>query len=300
MTEEPDSDDRRTMDAEEALRDTKYIPPSTAEQLWICLVNQMSLFFKQKTVWALLLMVLAIPFLYVVFHAEAPAYFPDVETADVYASYILAALPLASMFAASVVCGSMLPREYNERTVYLTLPMPVSRRTFFFGKFLSGYLLCASIACTAYGVALAISMTFAPQTYTGWIAASLATSLAGTFFCCAFAYMLSARMTRGSSVLPLILMFVAIPLACILAYMVAPGFLSVLGYAPVFSFDLSLDMLGDSMNLSLLGFLKSFLPEQTEGLQAGPDAFVMSAVSVVLGIAMLYVGCVINDRRDMR
>ncbi|MBR3409534.1 MAG: ABC-2 transporter permease [Candidatus Methanomethylophilaceae archaeon] len=299
MMEEGSLDERRTMGDEDVLRYKRYSPPPASKQVLICFMNQLSLFSKERSVWALLLLLPAMPALYLVFDAASLPVFPDTAVADIYAAYVLAALPLVSILLSSVICGSMLPIEFSERTAYLTMPLPVSRRTLFFGKFFAGFFVCALIVCGAYGIAGAISMMHTTQSYTPQFLISLAVSLSGVFFYCSFAYMLSTRMSRGSSIAPLVLMAVAIPLICILAAIAVPPMSGILGYIPVFSTDLSLDILGCEEHLSLYGAFQTRLVMSLDGFKAGPDSALSTISSMVLGALMLFIGCRMNDRRDV-
>ena len=292
-------DGERSMDAADALRDSVYSPPSSLSQLRICFMNQMALYSKQRTVWTAVFLIAAIPVLYAVLSALAPSLIQASDIANIHAGRILAALPIASMFMASAVCGSMLPQEYNERTVYMTLPLPVSRRMFYLGKFLAGFALCAATVCAAYGMSIAIASACAAS-YTAPMLESLAVALSGLFSFCAFAYMLSTRMTRGSSVAPLVALAAAIPAACIILAHAVPGSSFVLGYVPVFAPDLALSMMGDSTHMSLWGAFEYPIRRSLPGFEVGPSAIAMSLASLCLGALMLWAGGRANDRRDMR
>jgi ABC-type transport system involved in multi-copper enzyme maturation permease subunit len=293
-------DGERSMAATDAMRDREYSPPSSISQLRVCFVNQLALYSKQRTVWTAVALVAAIPLLYAVLSALAPSLIQASDVANIHAGRILAALPIASMFMASAVCGSMLPQEYNERTVYMTLPLPVSRKVFYLGKFLAGFALCAATVCAAYGISIAISSACAAHSYTAQMLESLAVALSGLFSFCAFAYMLSTRMTRGSSIAPLVALAAAIPAACIILAHAVPGSTCVLGYAPVFAPDLALSMMGDSTHMSLWGLFEYPIRDSLPGFEVGPSATVMSAASLGLGALMLWAGGRANDRRDMR
>ncbi|MBO4568727.1 MAG: hypothetical protein J5674_01910, partial [Candidatus Methanomethylophilaceae archaeon] len=205
------------------LENRRYGPPSDVSQAWCCFLNQMSLFSRRKAIWALFLSIPAMPALYIAFETAMPGLFLDSETTDVRASCILAALPLASMLAASVVCGSAVSAERSEMTEYITLALPVSRSAAFVGRLAAGMAVCSALVLAAYGTATAMAMLESSQTCTPVLLESLAVSLAGTFFFCSFAGLIGARVRRGSSVLPLALLAAAIPLFCILASIAVPS-----------------------------------------------------------------------------
>jgi ABC-type transport system involved in multi-copper enzyme maturation permease subunit len=281
------------------VRDGTYAPPSDLRQIYICYCNQMKLFSKQKWIYAMYLLVLAIPVLYPVLADAAPSLFKDTMAANVYASDLLAALPAVSMLLASVVCGTALPREYKENTIGFTIPIPVKRWVFFIGKFLAGFTIPVSIVCAAYAVSLVLSAAASPMVYTGEYLGSLAIAVAGIFFYCSFSFMLGACLGRGSSMVPFLLLLVVVPAVCILAVYAVPGLSAVLGYAPVFASDLSLDMLGGAnTSASLVGMFSVLLEEAVGWFKVGPDPAVMCLSSIAFGIVCLAIGIRINDRRD--
>ncbi len=121
--------------------------------------------------------------------------------------------------------------------------------------------------------------------------------MAGTFFSCALSYAIGTAMGPASSILSLVLMSAAVPAACILLAIAVPWTSDIIGYAPVFYADLSLDMLGDAPHLSLLGVFDIIQPASA-GLSGGPDRYGMALSCILSGTALLSVGCYTYERRD--
>ncbi len=138
-----------------AFSEGRRVPPSDLVQTWVCFQDQLRSLARRKSAWALLLLVPTIPVLYAVISTSSPQSFPDTDVANVCASYVLAALPLASALVSSSVCGSMLA---HERASYIVLPLPTTRRTLFIGGFMAGFSVCAAVVLAAYGIAIAMSV----------------------------------------------------------------------------------------------------------------------------------------------
>ncbi len=285
--------------SEAAFARKAYVPPSDLSQTWTCLVNRISLLARQRSVWALFLLVTTIPVLHVALSAALPGFFKDSDVSNVDMSYILAALPVVSALVSSAVCGSMVHDDHGGRTAYLTVPLPISRRSIYVGRFMAGFTICSAITLGAYGVAAAISLLETSVQFTPWIAASLVTSLAGTFFACSFAYLLGTCFRRGAPILSLALLAVAMPLAGVLLALSVPPASGVVGYVPIYAFDLSLDLLGGATHASVPGLFDGMQPASA-GFSAGPDPILACALCIIAGIAVLLAGCRINDRRDYR
>ena len=304
----------RTLSDADAHRDVSYELPSNIKQIWIAYLTQMKRFTKEKTVWGLLVLLALIPIIYIVLINNLM----EVENShvtNIYISTCLMAMPIISMFICTTVCGSMLPREYNERTIYFSLPLPMSRFAFYIGKFFAGLTLCWGVITAAYGISILMAlMGGTDATYSGPLFKSLLVMMASTFFFCAFTYMMSAHSKRGSSMRAILFLAIALP-ALIILVKFLPNVealssfkepLSALGdlllYLPVAGPDLAMASLGQpvisamfNMNcLSLLAFGQLMTP-----ITMDMNAIVMILTSRVLGIACLAGGFFIIRRRDM-
>ena len=206
----------RTLSDADAHRDVSYELPSNIKQIWIAYLTQMKRFTKEKTVWGLLVLLALIPIIYIVLINNLM----EVENShvtNIYISTCLMAMPIISMFICTTVCGSMLPREYNERTIYFSLPLPMSRFAFYIGKFFAGLTLCWGVITAAYGISILMAlMGGTDATYSGPLFKSLLVMMASTFFFCAFTYMMSAHSKRGSSMRAILFLAIALPALIIL------------------------------------------------------------------------------------
>ena len=304
----------RTLDQTDAHRDVTYELPSWTSQTITCYMTQMKRFTKERKAWMILALVVMIPVLYIGLSSLVPL--PYSHVTNIFLTIPLFALPVISMFLSSNVCGSMLPREFNERTVYLSLPLPMSRSSFYLGKFLAGFSLTLGAIVAAYGVSILLALTVADTdvTYSAAMFTSLGVTMCSVFFFCAFTYMLSARSKRGASMKSMMLLLVAIPMVCIVIYILPSieqlepykGVLTVFGgvikYVPVFGPDVALNILGLSGmfefigmdHLSLYSFASNF-----SSMKLDVGAASVSVIAVLLGILCLIRGFMRINRRDM-
>ncbi len=294
----------RTLDISEAHRDVVYTLPNQLKQLGIIYMTQMKRFLKQKSVFFLLFLLIMMPVVFFIFKlADIPAITGDYV--NILMGGILCAMPAIGALIAAVVCGSMLPQEFNERTVFLSLPLPLSRSCFYFGKFLAGLTLTVGVISAAYGIAILLAMVDISVAFTADIFSSYIVALATMFNFCAFTYMLSAKSKRGSTMLPFVLLLAIIPLVCVaLAYVFsqvgADGLIGALGYVPVFGFDSAINMLGPNSNtISLVGFLAPIVQMISSEFAVGVSYGIMAGVAVITGVIWLILGDLIITRRDM-
>lgn len=242
--------------------------------------DQMKTLFRSPVVLFFLLMVPAIPLLYLLLAVIVGS----TQSANVLAAHILIALPVVSMAMASAVCGSIIQgRRNNVPTASLV------------GRFLAVLTIPMAAVCGAYGVAFAISAMTCPMAYTWLFVTSLGVALAGTFFCCAFSFMMGIRF--GDAILSFFLLAIAMPAVCLLIAWAVPGLAPAIGCAPVFSADLALSILGGA-GLSLDGLASLAIEGHLGSLVAGADPLLISAVSVAFGLACVAAGCRWAGRRD--
>ncbi|AGI48033.1 hypothetical protein TALC_01041 [Thermoplasmatales archaeon BRNA1] len=300
-------DSERTLSVEDAHRDVVYSLPSQFRQMWVVYMTQMKRFTRQRAMWVMLVFLLLIPVVYFSLTSLSADAFGTTHVLNMYMAGILCLLPLMSMLIASISCGAMLPQEFNERTVYLSLPLPLDRKIFFIGKFMAGLTLTVGVISAAYGIAVFLGMQRTDVAYTADLFVSYIVSIAAVFNYCAFTYFLSSRSARGSSMLPLIMMLVIIPVICtVLAYgMNKVGFeagANALGYVPVFATDMSMNMLGIpfiGITFSFMGIMGSAISMLIPGFAVGTNYVIMVAVSIALGLLFLHLGNRIIGRRDM-
>jgi len=242
--------------------------------------DQMNTLSRNGAVLFFLLMVPVMPLLYL----PVASIVGPVPSADVLASRILIALPVVSMASASAICGDIVQRRRSKDSTASLV-----------GRFLAGLTVPMATVFGAYGVVFAISATVCPFAYTWVFLTSLGVALAGTFFCCAFSFMVGAR--SGDAILSFFLLAIAMPALCLLITWAAPGLAPAIGCAPVFSADQALNMLGGA-GLSLESLVSIAMGGRLESLVAGADPALMSAVSAALGLACVAAGCRWAGGRD--
>ncbi len=74
---------------------------------------------------------------------------------NTYIAGLLAFLPMFLGLFTSILCGTQIPSEFKDRTAYLNISLPISRSSFYIGKYLAGLLLYLGIFMFAYGSAVA-------------------------------------------------------------------------------------------------------------------------------------------------
>ena len=114
----------REISDHEAHRDVVYKLPSKMRQIMECFMIQMKRYTRQKVIWVSVVLLLLIPTLFFLFeNVEAlDGMLPTTDVTNIYIASLLEFMPLITPLLACIACGSMLSQEFNERTVYLSLP----------------------------------------------------------------------------------------------------------------------------------------------------------------------------------
>ena len=292
----------RVLTDEEAHRDVKYELPSFFTQMIQCFIVQMKRYARQKMIWICLICLLLIPVGYFAISSIVPPgeMLPDTDVANIYMAGLLSVGPMLIPLLASVSCGSMLSQEFNERTVFLSLPLPMSRSAFYVGKFLAGLALIEGTVAAAYGISALIAMKETQSMYTSMMFSSFLLALFYTFFCCALSYALSTKMKRGSSMVPFVLLFLVLPLiAVILMIYGGSDFLStILSYTPCLAIDMAENMLGNVMVLSGPGVYKMMFSSHAMYVLS-TNNLLMNAISFIISVILLALGYKAIKGRDM-
>ncbi len=290
----------RLLTDEEAHRNVSYELPSFTSQMMECFKVQMKRYTRQKVMWLCIILLALIPVVVLAIRALSPGMLSDTDVANIYMADILSLGSVIIPFIASVSCGSMLSQELNERTVFLSLPLPMSRLAFFLGKFFAGLILIEGTVAAAYGLSIVMSLSATTKIYTTSIFVSFVIAACYALFCCSLSYAMSTKSRRGSSMLPFIILFVVMPLVCILlmAY-VNIGFLTTIcQYMPCFANDQAINVIGSSATISVGWIMKTLFVSQF-AISYGDSAVVIIAVSILLSIAMLGLSYRSIKRRDM-
>ena len=290
----------RIITAHEAHRDVVYELPSYPKQVKECFMIQMKRYTKQKVMWISIILLALIPVLFYTFKNvdTLKTMLPVSDVTNIYIATLLTFMPMIVPLLAAIACGSMLSQEFNERTVYLSLPLPMPRSAFYFGKFLAGLVLVEGVVTAAYGITMVLAMTVTTKTYTSEIFASMLIMMAYTFFCCSLTYMMSTKLKRGSTILPFIILAVILPIVAIaLAELMTGDWVTMVSsYIPSFSPEMAIYSLGDATPFSLYGIFS--LMSHFKAVP-GKDTMVMMLISLFLGFILLYIGNKAIKRRDM-
>ena len=281
---------------EDMSRGERYELRSSVGQFRNVYITQMKLFSKDVTTYGMYLFVLAIPiitFTNVLDGLVFDTYLGEIgDTGETYAALCLGLLSLMMALMASIICGNILPNEFRSRTAYLNLPFPQSRGTFYFGKFLAGLTIVGSVVIAAFSAVIFVSTwKYGTLSITATVQA-LAVSLAGTFAFCATAYGISAFLSRSSTMLPFIMIFMIIPMIGLLlsgSEIIA----DYIGYIPCFSGDVAVTYLGSPYSVST-----SYLFSDSALLSSCKPAVSVGA-SILWGVVFLIIGFNRISRREM-
>ena len=282
----------RSMSASDAHRDVVYEPPSMVSQMMTVFMVQMKRFFRDRAFWFLIVLILIVPI--GVFLME-PLELVESDISNTFMAAALTLAPVMCSLVAAICCGSMVPQEFNERTAFMSMPLPMSRMSFCLGKFLAGLSLSLAVVLAVYGLAVISSAAVADVTYPGSIGASIGVAITTMFCYCCITFLVSVFMKRSGTMVALLLLAGVLPAIVVGIGFVIPA--DALGYLPFFGFDLSVMMLGTpplGVVASVLGFLGSMAP-----FGVGSNAGIMAATGIILGIICLALAIVKVQRRDM-
>jgi len=299
ISDQYDESSRQLTD-QEAHRDVSYELPSFATQVMQCFKVQMKRYTRQKIMWVCIFMLALIPVINFAMKALSLNMLPDTDVTNIYVADMLRLGPVIIPLLASISCGTMLSQELNERTVFLSLPLPMSRSAFYLGKFLAGLLLIEGTVAAAYGISILLAMSSTSEIYTTSLFISFLLAAGYALFCCSLSYAMSTKSRRGSSMLPFIVLFIVIPLVSILLIAFANiGIItSICQYMPCFAMDQAISFIGSAAPVSLGWFVKAMFASQI-AVSYGTDAIVMFASSLILSVLLLLLGYRSIKRRDM-
>ena len=301
ISDQYDESSRVLTDAE-AHRDVLYDLPSPMAQIMECFKVQMKRYTRQRVMWFCIVILALIPVIYLAIKtlSSPGSMLPKTDVANTYMAALLSVGPAIIPLLASIACGSMLSQEFNERTVYLSLPLPMSRSAFYIGKFLAGLILIEGTVAAAYGLSIIISLGETSEIYTGAIFVSFLCAACYAFFCCALAYALSTKSRRGSSMLPFVVLFIIIPLIgdIIMMFVKNDTIYTIASYFPCFLIDESLNVMGQTTFISMSWIISSMFYGSFV-ITCGTNILVFSAVTVLIALMLLFLGYRKVERRDM-
>ncbi len=274
----------------EAHRDRVYSAPSFLKQTLIVFMVQMKLFAKQKWTFIMLFVALLIPLLTIVLRDNIDSIMKMMGFGDfsnMYIAGLLALLPLLLGLFTSILCGKQIPQEFKDRTAYMNISLPIHRASFFFGKYLAGFLVCLGIFMFAYGSAIITAAGKYDSIYADLLSESLMITLVGVFAYTATAFCIGCFMKRGSSIVPFFAMSIALPIIILVA---DHGLDSALAYMPCFLGEAALGLLGAPICASVI-----LVPSSLDLANIAP----MVVIGIIWGIGFLALGLYQTMRREM-
>ena len=279
---------------EEAHRDRTYRIPSFVGQTVTMFMVQMRLYSKMKWTYFMLFMAVLIPIVSFAVPDIFDSMAAQMGSSTEYIGTLLAMMPIFLGFFTAVLSGPSIGREFKERTAYMNVSLPVSRASFYLGKYLAGLLLSIGIFMFAYGMAVITAMTHYDFIFADLITESLATMIVAIFVYSSTAFCIGAFKRKPSSMAPFILMTFLLPaLFIIVALRYEAWDLMLL---PCFLPDVSLAAMGTPMVGSVSGFMSMVMG--FSAVDAG-EIWTMVGIGVVWGLVFLILGLVKTMRREM-
>ena len=196
-----------------------YRRPSQMSQIFTIYMLQMKLYSKNKITYLMFLLVALMPAIVYSGYAESvieiiAQAFMGASIVSMSPAYLLIMLPLFMVAIPAMLCGRSLSSEFKNRTVYFNFPLPMSRTTFYVGKFLAGMTLCVVIMVASLLLAVYLGTESNSD-----VANAMVLCLSGMIAMAATAYGLGPLFKRGSTAFTIVLM-VILPLILPLTFMI--------------------------------------------------------------------------------
>ncbi len=299
-TEEPVEDDRigtwadtgYKLSDEEAHRNVSYDGSSSIKRMIWVFVNQMKLFSKNKFTFILVFAALLIPIIVLGASSVDDALVSSSAGSTAYIGGVLSFMPVMVCMFTAVLCGTQVANEFKDRTAYMSMPLPMTRLEFYFGKYLAGFVLCLGVFLMAFGFSVLLAMRNYDTFFSDQIATALLCTVITIFVFSATCYCVGCFMKRGSALVPLVLMLVVLPMvACIIysQYDIIEVFM-----LPCFLPDSIVFTLG-ATPFSLAGMFSGLLDSTT----ITDNLMGLIGTGFIWGVAFLILGALKITRREM-
>lgn len=262
----------------------RYRLPSQMSQIFTVYCLQMRLYAKSVTTYLFLILAALMPISVGVLEMLTT----EELLVNAYEGLVL--LPYMIALIPAVLVGRTLSSEFKNRTAYLTFPLPVTRTSFFTGKFLSAMTLCAGMILLGYGLAITLGGMYDAE-LPGGASSSLCLCLLGTFAITAMAYALSAFFRRGSAAVTI---FVVIVIPVIVV--------AVLAIVTVFTgmTEAQADRIVDVMTATPMYTGQTSLSLiDPNGSPLTYGTYVYASVSVIWGALFLLLGWIKMNRKEL-
>lgn len=283
---------------EEAHRDKVYTPPNFLVQMLIVMFAQMKLYAKGRATIVLIVMIALIPILMVLL----PSYLDLLATnmgatvSNSYTGFLLALLPIVMALFTAKQCGTQIPNEFKDRTAYMSIPLPMHRLSFYFGKYLAGFLYCLALFLLAFGVAVACTATKFDSFYIDVLLQAFVGTIVAILVYSSTAFCIGCFLRRGSVLLPLVLNLVILP--AVFFYPMIEFDATSLLLAPVFLPDAIVQSLGFPISASAIGMISAIMSSAMPTVGFG-DLWTMCGLGLIWGAAFLVLGAFRMMRREM-
>ncbi len=120
---------------DQAHRDRSYHIPSFMKQTVIMFMVQMKLYSKMKWTYFMLFVALLIPIVTLVIPMLFDSLAMQLGSSTAYIGILLSMMPIFIGFFTAILCGPPIGREFKDRTAYMNVSLPVSRISFYIGKY---------------------------------------------------------------------------------------------------------------------------------------------------------------------
>jgi len=297
---ERQANDRRTEASSEAAGSRaddaakrRYRLPSKASQAGSVFKAQMRLYSKSRMTFVFIALAILIPVM--AYSGAAEDAITERLNADASPAYLLVLLPIMAAAIPAMLSGRILSSEFKNRTVFLTFPLPVSRITFYFGKFLASLVLSAGIFGLAYGLSIISGTNLYEPAIPNDVLNSFMICIASMFAAAATAYGLSTMLRRGSAGLTVTVMLI-LPF---LVFFATGSFLPDLSQSAVDHLRL-LPAFGGYQALYMMdagfgGGLRMLFGEMTTDL----SPYLYIATSMLWGTAFLVLGMLKISKKEL-
>lgn len=279
---------------EEAHRNSRYSIPGFMVQTGTMFMVQMKLFAKEKWMYVMVVAALLMPVLVYLEHDPLVGMAEllmgmSMDLSNGMIAMCLSMLPLMMGLFTSIACGTQIPNEFKNRTAYLNMSLPMSRASFYFGKYLAGLVMCLGVFIFAYGMAIATAMMYYDTVFTDLLATSLAITVFAIFAYTSTAFCIGCFMKKGSSLVPFILLAIVIPTVVTLGCSYFED--NTLMILPCFLCEAAVGLLGSTGTVSV-GLMALGMMDLTK-------VDIMIVVSVAWSVAFLAIGLMKTMRREM-
>ena len=266
---------------------------SAISQIITVFSMQMRLYFKSRLFYLVAIITAVVPIVAFSGYGDDLLKMVGMSTTS---AYLLILLPLMAVAIPSLLCGKLISSEFKDRTIYLNLPLPMSRMTFYIGKFLSGFVTSVGIILLAMGFAVVAGQVLYEPSFPNDIGASMLICACGVFAVSAMAFGLGTYFKRGAAISTMFIMLMMPFVLIMVCALASPDGglddpLGILKVLPIYAPQQSLWLLDHGIGGSFFGSLMdAFVGERT---------IFYVATSTAWGIGFLALGALRIKNKEM-